>query len=371
MRIVSARLHHILLPLREPFVISYASWTAMPSIILEMETDDGRTGWGEAVPDEIVTGETAAAAMQVLQHLLLPLIIGRDPHDLEDLHHVMASRLGGNTSAKAAIDIACHDLIAQAASVPVYDLVGGRAHEVLTYPRVISIGAPDEMAAQAERAVDAGYASIKIKVGAGDRERDVARIRAVCEAVEHRVPVRVDVNQGWGAAGTAIGAVTQLGGLGICWIEEPIAMGDLRGLAEVRAHSAVPIMADESCQGMASLLEIVRLRAADLINLKLMKTAGLYRALQMASVAQAAGLDAQVGSMVESSVASSAGYHLAMARRSIRSQELTGPLLFTTDVGDLHYELPQVHLSGQPGLGLRIDRDALASLTTGAVEVVG
>lgn len=371
MRIVSSRLHHILLPLREPFVISYASWTSMPSIILELQTDDGRTGWGEAVADEFVTGETAPAAMQVLHHVLVPLLIGRDPHDLEDLHHVMAARLSGNTAAKAAIDIACHDLIAQAAEVPIYDLVGGRAHEVLTYPRVISIGEPDQMAAQAAQAVDAGYASIKIKVGAGGPEQDVARIRAVCEAVERRVPVRVDVNQGWGAAGTAIRAVTQLGGLGICWIEEPIAMGDLRGLAEVRAYSTVPIMADESCHGMTSLLEIIRLRAADLINLKLMKTAGLYRALQMASVAETAGLGAQVGSMVESSIASAAGYHLAMARRSIRSQELTGPLLFSADLGDLRYEPPQVHLTGRPGLGLRINPEALASLRVGGPIVLG
>lgn len=368
MRIARAVVHQIELPLREPFVISYARWEAMPSVVLELHTDDGHVGWGEAVPDEIVTGETAAACAQVLEHVLLPAVVGHRPADLQALHATMDARIGGNPSAKAAVDLACHDLLGQQAGMPVHDLLGGRDEAALTYPRVVSIGEPDRMAEQADRAVADGYAAVKVKVGSGDARLDVTRIRAVCEAVDHRVPVRVDVNQGWRSPATAIEAVRGLGGLGVAWVEEPIAMGDVEGLAEVRRHSPVPIMADETCQGPASLLRIVKARAADLVNLKLMKTAGLHRAVQMAGIAEAAGLTAQVGSMVESSIASAAGYHLAAARTVIHSTELTGPLLFSDDVGDLTYELPTVLLPQRPGLGVTVDRDALDRLTVRRTE---
>ncbi|MFX0539135.1 mandelate racemase/muconate lactonizing enzyme family protein [Ornithinimicrobium sp. Y1847] len=371
MRIERAVIHHIHLPLRQPFVISYARWEAMPSVVVELHTDDGLVGWGEGVADEFVTGETTAASVEVLEHVLLPEVLGHDlrPAELQRLHAVMAARIGGNPSAKAAIDIAFHDLLGQQAGLVVCDLLGGRDDD-LTYPSVISIGEPEEMAAQAERALSSGFSAIKIKVGQGEWRTDVARIRAVCEAVDHRAPVRVDVNQGWSTPAVAIQAVRELGGIGVAWVEEPIAMGDIAGLAEVRRHSPVPIMADESCQGPATLLSIIAARAADLVNIKVMKTAGLHKAAQMAGIADAAGVGVQIGSMVESSVASAAGFHLAAARTVIGSTELTGPLLFSDDIGDLTYTPPRVHLPTRPGLGVNVDLDALERLRITRREVV-
>lgn len=371
MQIVKAVIHHINLPLREPFVISYARWDAMPSVVVELHTDDGRVGWGEGVADEFVTGENTRASVQVLGHVLLPEVMRADlrPADLQALHATMDARIGGNPSAKAAIDLAFHDLLGQEAGLPVCDLLGGRDDDALTYPHVVSIGTPEDMAAHAERGIERGYAAIKIKVGSGDAREDVRRIRAVCEAVDHRVPVRVDVNQGWGSPAVAIESVRDLGGLGIAWVEEPIRMGNIEGLAEVRRHSPVPIMADETCQGPETLLRIVQARAADLVNIKLMKTSGLHKAAQMAGIAEAAGLTVQIGSMVESSVASAAGYHLAAARRVIHSTELTGPLLFSEEIGDLAYTPPGVELPHTPGLGVVVDRDQLEKLTEDRREV--
>ncbi|HLS44661.1 MAG TPA: enolase C-terminal domain-like protein, partial [Ornithinicoccus sp.] len=243
---------------------------------------------------------------------------------------------------------------------------GGSGDRALTYPRVISIGAPAVMAESAEAAVGAGFAEIKIKVGAGDAgdtRDDVARIKAVCEAVGERARVRVDVNQHWATPSVAVPTIRQLEGLGLRWIEQPVHAPDIKGLAEVRAATSVPIMADEAVHGMASLLRIIGERAADAVNLKLMKSAGIQPALAMVAAAQAAGLTVQIGSMVESSIGSAAGYHLAAARAHVGSTELTGPLLFSRDVGDLDYDPPSVRLSGDAGLGLSIDRDALADLT--------
>lgn len=367
--ITGVEIRRIDLPLREPFVIAYARWEAMPSVIVRLRTDDGLEGWGEAVPDEIVTAEHATGAAAILEHVLAPVLLGRDPFDLAAINHDLDAVLSGNESARCAIDLALHDLVGKAVGRPTWQLNGGRVRDELTYPRVLSIETPEAMAAKAEQAVADGYAHLKVKAGKGSPDDDVARIRAVAEAVAGRVPVRVDVNQGWRTPAVAIPAIRKLEGLGLAWIEQPVRQGDIPALAEVRAQVAIPIMADESCHGLASLLEIIRLRAADVVNLKLMKTGGLSQALVMAEVAEAAGLTAQVGSMVESSIGSAAGYHLATCRRAVETCELTGPLLFSRDIGDLAYHHPHVELSDAPGLGVTVDVDALDDLTQTRVEI--
>jgi len=371
MKITQARLHAVRFPLHEPFIISYATYPDMPSLILELETDTGLVGYGEAVPDEHVTGEYFTASFEVLKELFLPEVIGMNPFDIEAIHHKLDGLLAGNPASKAAVDIACYDLMGKAAGQPVYNLLGGQAKEHLSYPRVLSIEAPEIMAKKAKQAVEAGYGSLKLKVGADNAQLDVERILAVRAEVGDAVPIRVDVNQGWHSVGTAVTAIRQLEQAGLSWVEQPIRMGDIRGLAEVRQKTAVPIMADETVQSMEDLLEIIRLDAADVINIKLMKCGGIFHAVQMAKVAEAAGMLCQIGSMVESSVASSAGYHAAMSRRNIESTELTGPLLFSEEIGDLKYEHPYVVLSGKPGLGIRVDQHQLAKLTVKTCTIGG
>lgn len=370
MRIVRARIHVIGLPLREPFVVAYGRWESMPSVLVELETESGVVGWGEAVPDETVTGEHVWACAEILRRVLLPTVLGRDAGEIDRIHHLMSRAIRDNTAAKAAIDIALHDLLAQTAGMPLHRLLGGLPSTPLTYPRVVSVGEPAVMAEAAMAALEAGYTEVKLKVGAEDLRADLARIRTVCEAVGGRAQVRVDVNQHWGSPAIAIPAVRELEGLGIRWIEQPVHMDDVTGLAEVRAATTVPVMADEAVHGMASLLSVIRERAADVVNLKLMKTGGIRPALAMVDAAQAAGIGVQIGSMVESSVGSAAGYHLAAARCHVRSTELTGPLLFRCEVGDLSYDPPVVHLPAGSGLGVTIDHAAVAELREGdPVEV--
>ncbi|WP_040227383.1 mandelate racemase/muconate lactonizing enzyme family protein [Bhargavaea cecembensis] len=371
MIITSATIHAVRFPLREPFIISYATYPDMPSVIVKLETDSGLTGYGEAVPDEHVTGEYFLSAFEVLKEILIPAVIRENPFNIEKIHGKMDAAIWGNPAAKAAIDIACYDLMGKAAGQPVFNLLGGRAHDRLEYPRVLSIEAPEVMAEKAVKAVEDGYSSLKLKVGKGDPMEDVARIKAVRKAVGPEFPIRVDVNQGWKTPGTAAAAIRELEGENLNWIEQPIRMGDIRGLADVRRKVAVPIMADETLHGMEELHEIVRLEAADVLNIKLMKCGGIFPAVHIAKAAEAAGLQCQVGSMVESSVASSAGYHVVLSRSNIRSSELSGPLLFSEDIGDLRYELPEVLLSDKPGLGIEIDEAQLEKLTVKKASVGG
>ncbi|WP_341201660.1 dipeptide epimerase [Planomicrobium okeanokoites] len=371
MKISKAEIYAVNFPLKEPFIISYASYPSMAAIIVRLQTDDGLVGYGEAVPDEHVTGEQVDAAFEILKHVLAPQVIGQSPFDIEHIHHKMDSAISGNPAAKAAIDIACYDLMGKATGQPVYNLIGGKAHEHLQYPKVLSIEAPEIMADKAKKAVAQGFSSLKLKVGLDDAALDIERIYAVREAVGEEMPIRIDVNQGWKTVGLAVQTINYLEGANLTWIEQPIRMGNIRGLAEVRRKVSTPVMADESVQTMEDVLEIIRLEAADYINIKLMKAGGIFPAIQMAKAAEAAGIIAQIGSMVESSVGSAAGYHAVMSRKNIQTAELTGPLLFAEEIGNLQYELPYVKLSGKPGLGVDVDMAKLEKLTIKSAKVEG
>ncbi|MEK4027871.1 dipeptide epimerase [Pseudobacillus sp. FSL P4-0506] len=368
MNITKAEIFGIHLPLKTPFIISYATFHHMPSIIVKLETDNGLIGWGEAVPDEHVTGESFYSCIEILRHVLLPVVLGEHPFQIEHIHHKMNQAITANPAAKAAIDIACYDLMGKAAGLPVYDLLGGKSHKKLTYPKVLSIEEPEVMADKARAAIEAGFQSLKLKVGM-DRQMDVKRIQAVREAVGWNIPIRVDVNQGWHTYAVAIQAMKQLEPLQLAWIEQPIRLGDIEGLAHIKRQCTIPLMADESIQNGEQLIEMIKKDAVDKINIKLMKCGGIFPAVHIAKAAEYAGIDCQIGSMVESSIGSAAGYHAAISRKNITSTELTGPLLFSKDIGDLTYEVPFVHLNNKPGLGLVINESALEELTVSRATI--
>jgi L-alanine-DL-glutamate epimerase-like enolase superfamily enzyme len=361
LKIVQADIYGIHLPLKSPFVISYSSYDYMPSIILRLETDEGLVGYGEAVPDEHVTGETFFGVINILKHHLLPAIMGQNPFSIEQIHHILDQAIYANPSAKAAIDIACYDLMGKFLSQPVYQLIGGAVHESLTFPAVLSIDDPDVMAQKAKKAIAEGYLYLKLKLGR-DPQEDVARVKAIRQAIGDRVTICVDINQGWVNYSQAIQAIEQLTSYHVAWVEQPIRIQDIDGLAEIKKHTMTPIMADESVHDGYELLEIIKKQAADRINIKLMKCGGIYPAVHMAKMAEFAGLPCQIGSMVESSIASAAGYHVAKSHRNITHTELTGPLLFSKDIGDLQYMLPYVELTDRAGLGIEVDKQQLHEL---------
>ncbi|WP_040286097.1 mandelate racemase/muconate lactonizing enzyme family protein [Sporosarcina koreensis] len=362
MKIQEVEISAIRLPLHDPFVISYATYEDMPSIIVKLTTDTGITGYGEAVADDHVTGESWEGTYAVLKHTLAPAVLGLYPGEFERLHDVMDKAIYGVPTAKAAIDIACMDAVGKALGVPAYQLLGGRYHDRFPITHVLSIGEPDAMAAEAAGRIEAGYRSFKMKVGTEARE-DVRRIQAVRKRVGDDIAIRVDVNQGWQNSAVTLQALKQLEDCHLDWLEQPVKADDIDGLAEVKQKSATPLMADESLRGMKEMRDIIAKRAADKVNIKLMKCGGMYPAMKLAHMADMAGIDCQIGSMVESSIGSAAGFHVAFSQKAITSVELTGPLKFSKDVGDLHYDVPFICLSSKPGLGVDVDEAVLAELT--------
>ncbi|GAA0432246.1 dipeptide epimerase [Lentibacillus halophilus] len=368
MKITTIEAFVIELPLIEPFTISYVSYDKMPSVIVKVTTDDGWTGYGEGVADEHVTGESVESVYHVITKTLAPHLIGENPLNLEALHDTMDRAILGAPTAKAALDIACFDIAGKALGVPAYALLGGRFHDTFPITHVLSIDTPENMADKAENHVAKGYTSFKLKVGY-DKQDDVDRIKAISERVGDRAQIRVDVNQGWQSAATTLQALNDLHNVSLDWLEQPVTASDIDALAEVKDKATVPVMADEALTGFKEMREIIAKRAAEKVNIKLMKCGGLYPAAKLAAMAEMAGMDCQVGSMVESSIGSAAGFHVAFSKKMITSVELTGPLKFSRDIGNLHYDVPFIQLNEQPGLGVDVDERILHDLTLYSEEV--
>lgn len=362
MYITKVELFQIDLPLKEPFIIAYTKFNTMPAVIIKMHTNKGIVGFGESVPDEHVTGESVQTVFATLKHNLIPAILGKDPRNIQQIHQYMDEALVFNGAAKAAIDIACYDILGKASNLPIYTLLGGKKKASPMIPKVLSILEPDILARQAKEAVGEGYTELKMKLSTNP-VKDIARVKAVREAVGDHVIIRVDVNQGWKTVQVAKETIRQLEPYHVSWIEQPIAQSGVSFFKQLQKESATPLMADESMITPQNLRTLIQDQSVDYINLKLMKSGGIYPVYQLATQAALFGISCQIGSMVESSIASAAGFHVAVSKENIISTEISGPTKFSKDVGNLTYSLPYVNLTNSPGLGIEINDDHLQALT--------
>lgn len=333
----------------EPMKVAFATITDMDSCIIKILTDEGITGYGEAAPLPFVTGDDLDTVLAVGKQLRNALI-GMDPRAIGAIHRVMDRSYSGNGAVKAGIDIACYDIAAKAAGLPLYKYLGGddpRIHSDVT----IGIDTPDRMAEKALMWIDRDFDILKIKLGE-DIRSDAERMYAIHEAVSGKARLRVDANQGWSVK-DAIRIGSELSVLGVEMIEQPVRADDLMGMKEVRDHSTLLIAADESCHGIADAFKLASMRAADVINIKLMKCGGIYPAIKIAAICEAAGLSCMIGCMGESALGNLAGMHLAAALDIIREVDLDSVYILEQETvrGGFNHRGGRAVLPDTPGIG--------------------
>lgn len=351
-------------PLHTPFVTALRRTETVDTLLVEVQTDCGTTGFGEAPQVWQVTGESLAGAQACVEQLLGPLLVGADTDDwvelAERVHRVCARNFG----AKAAVETAVLDVVARAAGMPLAHLladvagvprpVGGDGSLVVATDVTVSAGAPDQLAATAERRVAEGFGRLKLKVGT-DAATDVARVRAVREAVGPSVGIRLDANQGWSRE-DAVEVIQALAAaeLGVELVEQPVAGEDVEGLAWVRERVELPVLADETVYGPVDLDRVIRLAAADAVNVKLAKCGGPLVALRLLARAREAGLDTMVGSMMESHVGVGAMGAVAAAYGTTLESDLDAAwwLAASPYAGGPSYRPGELVLPDAPGLGL-------------------
>ena len=354
MKITEVRLGKLSVPLRVPFKTALRTVNSVEDVIVELRTDTGAVGYGEAPPTGAVTGDTTGAIIGAIQDHIAKSILGRDVDDFEDLLQTVQKCIVKNTSAKAAVDIALWDLYGQLYGIPVYKLMGGARKHIVT-DITISVNDPEEMARDAVSAVERGYDCLKVKVGANPT-LDVARLAAVRQAVGNDVCIRIDANQAWQPK-EAVRILNQMQerGLALEFVEQPVKAHDLAGMKYVTERSYVPVLADESVFSPEDALKIMQMGAADMVNIKLMKCGGLYNALKIVSAAEVYGVECMIGCMLEAKISVNAAVELACAKKIITRIDLDGPVLCSEDpiIGGAVFNEKNITVSDGPGLGIK------------------
>lgn len=349
-----------LLPLKEPLTVAFGTIYHSENILLEVSTDAGITGYGEAAPLAFVTGETASTVKIALKMFKF-VLLGEDPLNLENIHKKMNSVMYGNNSAKCAIDLALHDIWGKSERLPVYKLLGGQKPNVQN-DITIGIDEPSAMAKMASHFThEMGFSILKIKVG-GNLEKDVAALRLITKTVPKGTRLRVDANQGY-TLQTAKNAIEAFAELNIEAIEQPLPYWDFAGTAKLHqwANGKILIMLDESIHSVHDAERVTQEESADILNIKLMKCGGLYPATLIAKEAENAGIICMVGCMIETRLASSAGLSLVAAKKSVTEADCDSFLLCDDTnsgiSGGFTVEKDMIYLSNEPGFGLQINKN--------------
>jgi len=355
MIITDIRFGRLRVPLKTPFKTTTRTVDAIDDLVVMIDTDDGHVGYGSAAATALITGDTHGGMLDAIRHHLAPVILGENAENLNLLTGRVQAALARNTSAKAAVDIALHDLFGQRYAAPMYRLLGGGDPSITT-DLTISVDYIDKMVADAVAAVERGFEALKIKVGK-DAGVDVERVKAVHAAIDGRAVLRLDVNQGW-TAKQAVRALHQLedAGVRLDQVEQPVRAWDLDGMAYVTERVDTPIVADESVTGLTGVADIIRRRAADIINIKLMKTGGITEAIRIADLAATYGMECMIGCMLEGAISVAAAAHLAVAKSDVITRvDLDGPSLglFNPLEGNVCFAGPEITIGDGPGLGIR------------------
>lgn len=322
----------ITLNLRTPFRIAHGTFPQRFNVLVRLDE-----GIGEA-PAVTYYGETQDVITEYMSRVPE---LGDDPFDLD----AVLDRLPqGSRAARAAIDIALHDLWGKRLGHPLYRLFGLNPEALPLTSFTIGMDKPEEMARQAK---ESGYPVIKIKLGSDRDEEIVTAIRKATDAI-----LRVDANAGW-TREQAARLIPRLAALGLELIEQPLAADDIEGLRWLRARMQaegvkVPIVADESAHTAQDIVKLAG--AVDGVVVKLMKTLGIRGALKAIHTARALDMRVMLSCMVETSVGVTAAAHLAPLCDYV---DLDGPLLISNDpyVG-LGYDGARMVLPMRPGIGV-------------------
>ena len=353
MKIVDIKTGGISVPLKTPFKTALRTVTAVNDVIVQIITDTGHVGFGEAPPTGVITGDTTGSILGAIEAHIRPSLVGMDIEDFEAVLIKLNTCVVGNNSAKAACDMALYDLFGQMIQAPVYQVLGG-GNKTITTDITISVNAPEVMAADSRRAVDLGYKTLKIKVGT-DSRADLERMKAIREAVGYDIDLRIDANQGWKPK-EAVKLLRQMedAGLNIEFVEQPVHRLDFEGMKHVTDNVSIPVLADESVMSPMDAVTIMQMRAADMVNIKLMKTGGIYNALKICSAAEVYDVPCMIGCMLEAKVSVTAAVHLASARQIISIIDLDGPVLCSEDPvrGGAIFNQWEITLPDTPGLGI-------------------
>ena len=326
------------LQLQHTFTVASYSRTTTPDVQVRIDYD-GYTGYGEASMPPYL-GQTVESVCAFLEKVRLEQF--SDPFQLEEILAYVDSLSPGDTAAKAAVDIALHDLVGKLLGQPWYRLWGLNPAKAPDTTFTIGIDTPDVVREKTRECADR-FNILKVKVGLENDEEMIRTIREVTD-----LPLAVDANQGWTDRSKALDEICWLAEQGVVMVEQPMAKECLDDIAWITERSPLPIFADEAIQRLADIPSVKGAYTG--INIKLMKCTGMREAWKMVSYARAEGMRVMVGCMTETSCAVSAAAQFSPA---VDFADLDGNLLITNDrFTGVTVEHGRLTLPDRPGIGL-------------------
>lgn len=355
------------IPFAQPFSFAAPHESTRDSVevlLVRLHTDAGLVGIGETQAwRRQGSFETLTGLHATIIQIFKPLLVGRSPFEFAAIMHRLAAAADHSLYAQAAVGDALYDLIGKALGLPVYQLLGGRCRDRVPVGLALSITSPDAMVEQGQAAFAAGYRHLRIKIGL-DPALDLVNVRRMRDHFGDKVSLRADANGGLSFS-QALPLLKRLEPFDLDVVEQPVPGWDLDGMAALATAVAIPLSADESLNTDHSLVEIVRRRAAAVIQTKTGKNGGIHYIRRLWAIAQAAGVGIFPGNHPGTSIATAAVAHLCTA--------WPGPLLVgdfqTGSASMLGADVVQepiqvvegsIRVSDAPGLGVDIDEDQLA-----------
>jgi muconate cycloisomerase len=365
-KIRQMRVHVVRVPTKAVHSHGSGDVSAINSVILELTTEGGITGWGEASPWPVFTGTVEANAAALHIHLR-DYLIGADPLQVER-HLAYANRTVVDCGeAKAALETALLDIAGKMSGLSVSELIGGRCRSSI--PLSFSVANPNfdaDLETVAELHAD-GVRIFKMKTGFAEHSFDVMRLEKLRAIYGHGIDIRIDYNQGM-QAHEALPRLRDLERFRPTFFEQPVPKNNLEAMAEIARALDTPLLADESVFSPRDALIATQMRLADLFSLKIMKSGGIRRALEIAAIARAAGIGVYGGCMFETGIAHLAGTHLmaAIPDLTLGCEFYMATYYLKEDI--LAEPFPvrdgSVHVPTGPGLGIDVDVEKLAKYRT-------
>ena len=349
MKLIRFEIAMLNIDLKKPFVTALRRVDAIEDIIIKLHTDTGLFGYGEACAVTAITKTRNEDVIHDLETVLFPLLLNKEvrPESIFILLH----KANACAEAKACLDIALYDLLAKQASQSLYAYLGAK-NNILQTDITISIDTPLLMKEASLKALALGFKSLKIKLDS-DIQKNILRLQYINEILPSDIKLRLDPNQALDLQ-SCLYILENIPLKNIECIEQPFKAEDIPSMKDLKDKKLVPVLADESLFSLIDAQELLQEDAIDILNIKLMKCAGISEAIKIATLAKAYNKTCMIGSMLEGPISLLAAAHFALSQSNINMADLDSPLYLKEHplLEPFHMQKDCIHLSTDPGLGL-------------------